>query len=218
MLNTQGRRILTDSSKTKKWLAYELHDRLLPWIHGARLHLSNVKTSPENQQQIEVANHCLRIASEEGRALIGLLESMEELENADLENLVRNYVQQARVLTETQQQELAIIEPFVGPAHLTAEESWAVYRIVQQAIQNAIQHAGPCQILIRSQTSGSGWKIMVSDTGIGFDTSVDKNAHHFGLISMEQRAESVGASLSLESTPGQGTHVELAINLSNRSE
>jgi signal transduction histidine kinase len=85
----------------------------------------------------------------------------------------------------------------------------AIVRIVREAVSNAVRHghAASVDILI-SEAEGSPL-LRVSDDGLGFDPDAVVDSGHYGLISMRERAEVIGASLAVQSKPGEGTTVEV---------
>lgn len=88
------------------------------------------------------------------------------------------------------------------------------YRIVQQAVENAISHARPQFINISGRLDASHIDLLVEDDGSGFDLQGPSlpdllRARHFGLASMNERAALIGAYLSVHSVPGEGTQVRL---------
>jgi signal transduction histidine kinase len=89
---------------------------------------------------------------------------------------------------------------------LEYETADAIIRIASEAILNAARHGGASSI--RVYLSPNGKLLRVRDDGDGFDVG-RLSGDGFGLVSMRERAASVGADLRLESTPGQGTTVEL---------
>jgi signal transduction histidine kinase len=96
-----------------------------------------------------------------------------------------------------------------------AEAELAVYRIVQQAGQNAIKHARAHTLTIRGQLEPGRMALCVEDDGQGFQTFARSELtsllvhQHFGLLNMYERAEAAGACLEFDSAPGQGTRVRL---------
>ena len=86
-------------------------------------------------------------------------------------------------------------------------------RIVQEATRNAIQHGGARQIDVRiSYLNPDGIRLQISDDGCGFN--LEEALHkvgHFGLVTMRERAERVGADLKMTSAPGQGAEVEVVV-------
>ena len=86
-----------------------------------------------------------------------------------------------------------------------------VLRIAQEALQNAVKHAHAHRIAARLQGS-DGILLEVVDDGVGFDPGADGiRSRRLGLTSMEERAERIGGSISIESTPGEGTTVRLEV-------
>ena len=199
-------------SEDDKWLAYELHDRLLPWIHGARMQLANLKVSSEDQTLLDIARHCLTMAAEEGRALIGFIESQASAALIDsLEMAVRKFVAVSLPLAQQGQQEIRITEGFRLGTGWTTRESWAILRIIQQAVQNAIQHAGPAVIELSGREESDKMIVEVRDSGRGFSTAQIPSGNHFGVSSMRERAEAIGAELEIQSGKDKGTIITLKV-------
>jgi len=88
----------------------------------------------------------------------------------------------------------------------------AVYRIVQEALGNAIRHAHPSYVAIRVVDDGSGVRIVVRDDGRGFDPTVARGG--FGLKRIRERVELFGGSLEIASAVNAGTEVRAAIPVS----
>lgn len=82
-------------------------------------------------------------------------------------------------------------------------------RIVREAITNAANHGHPSHVTVRLQHH-DGVRLLVEDDGCGFDTINDPRAGGFGLLSMQERATSIGAHFSVESKRSQGTRVQVA--------
>jgi signal transduction histidine kinase len=86
------------------------------------------------------------------------------------------------------------------------------YRIAQEALANVARHAGARKVRVawQSRTPGRG-RLVIADDGHGFDLEAGAPAGHFGLSNMKERAAAIGAELALDSAPGAGTRVELAL-------
>ncbi|HMJ37016.1 MAG TPA: GAF domain-containing sensor histidine kinase [Baekduia sp.] len=90
-----------------------------------------------------------------------------------------------------------------------------VLRIAQEAIANAVQHAGADHVSVRiaSATEPDGLRLSVADDGGGFDPAAPElRARRLGLTSMEERAARLGARLTIRSAPGAGTTVTLEVD------
>jgi signal transduction histidine kinase len=105
------------------------------------------------------------------------------------------------------------ILPFVD--RYPAEVELHLYRIIQQACVNAIKHSQAQKIILQGKLNSGLVDLMVKDDGIGFENSNPLDLgwllanKHFGLAGMYERAELIGAHLSLSSTPGKGTSVRV---------
>jgi signal transduction histidine kinase len=85
----------------------------------------------------------------------------------------------------------------------------AIVRIVREAVNNAVRHGHAASVgILFSEAEGSPL-LRVSDDGLGFDPDAVVDSGHYGLISMRERAEVIGASLAVQSKPGEGTTVEV---------
>jgi len=98
-----------------------------------------------------------------------------------------------------------------GEKRLPAEPELAFFRVSQEAISNAVRHGAP-PIGVRYRGGGSWAELEVDDSGQGVPAGAAEAAErsgHLGLISMRQRAESIGAELTIGRRPGGGTRVRL---------
>ena len=98
-----------------------------------------------------------------------------------------------------------------GGPRLPGELEATIYRLVQEATNNAIKHADPERISVTVSRVGDGVEVIVADDGRGFDT--DAVERSFGLVGMEERATLSGGSLQIESAPGRGTQVRAELRL-----
>jgi signal transduction histidine kinase len=89
----------------------------------------------------------------------------------------------------------------------------AIYRIMQEALNNVVKHAGACNVAIALDLQPDRTTLRVADDGAGFDLAVlePSNGRHLGLVSMRERAAEIGGSLDLHSYPGQGTEVVVVV-------
>jgi len=95
---------------------------------------------------------------------------------------------------------------------LQAAQDLAVYRVMQEALQNVHKHARASTVGLVWQRSATNWVLHVTDDGVGFDlVKAARRPKSVGLLSMRERAELIGGSLQIQSTPGQGTAVTLLL-------
>jgi signal transduction histidine kinase len=89
----------------------------------------------------------------------------------------------------------------------------AIYRVTEEAVRNAVTHAAAQRIDVRGMIAADSMEIEVRDDGRGLDRHAlerARKAGHAGLIAMRQRAEAIGARLSLRSEIGAGVSVIVA--------
>ncbi|HEY7598088.1 MAG TPA: GAF domain-containing sensor histidine kinase [Actinophytocola sp.] len=95
---------------------------------------------------------------------------------------------------------------------LTEARQQAVYRIAQEALHNALRHAGASRIDVKMVTDKGTVVLEVRDDGAGFEPrSAEGAGRRLGLTSMRERARSAGGRLDVASGPGRGTTVRLAV-------
>ena len=97
----------------------------------------------------------------------------------------------------------------LAAARFAPGERESVLRIIREALTNAVRHSHATRITL--SMGGAGERTLrVCDNGIGFDALTPTTADRgFGLTSMRERANSIGAVLAVRSTPGAGTTVEI---------
>ncbi len=91
-----------------------------------------------------------------------------------------------------------------------------LYRIAQEALNNALKHAAANSVTVRVQVDGKQAILEIEDDGIGFVSDAVKNCGGLGLISMQERAEQIGDVLTVVSAPGEGTKVKVTLNLKSK--
>jgi nitrate/nitrite-specific signal transduction histidine kinase len=98
------------------------------------------------------------------------------------------------------------------PAAISPAAEVQVVRIVQEALTNVRKHAASSEVYLSVEATEREARVRVRDNGVGFDLdSVQSGDATFGLQTMEERAASVGGRLSVRSSPGAGTTVEVVV-------
>jgi signal transduction histidine kinase len=81
----------------------------------------------------------------------------------------------------------------------------ALYRIVQEALNNVVRHAQATRADVLLKQRGDRIVAIVEDNGQGFDPESATGPKHLGLVGIQERAMALGGSLAIESNPGKGT-------------
>jgi two-component system, NarL family, sensor histidine kinase DegS len=106
-----------------------------------------------------------------------------------------------------------------GETGLEPAQELAIYRVMQEALQNVHKHAQASTVGIVWQKSKDQWLMHCTDDGVGFDiVKVARRQRSVGLLAMRERAELIGARLQVQSTPGQGTAVTLMLPTSKEGD
>lgn len=82
-----------------------------------------------------------------------------------------------------------------------------LYRIAQEALNNAAKHAHACCVMVSLSSTGQFIELTVRDNGTGFTAGAPRARRTFGVQGMQDRCISLGGTFSIDSTPGQGTTV-----------
>ena len=188
-------------------LARDLHDSVSQTLFSASLVAEVVpqlwnKDPSEGQRRLEELRQLTRGAVAETRALLMELRP-DTLTKVGLDDLLRQLAEavigRARLPVELRVE---------GQRSLPPDVQIALYRIAQEALNNAARHANPTRIDIDLHASVDNVKLRVKDDGRGFDPS-DVTPEHLGLGIMRERAERIGATLEIESRVDGGTQVSV---------
>lgn len=88
-----------------------------------------------------------------------------------------------------------------------------LYRIAEQALNNALKHAMAISVAVKMQGDGRRLAMEVVDDGCGFDLDAVKDKGGQGLMSMQERTEQIGGVLQIRTAPGQGTTVRVEVEM-----
>jgi PAS domain S-box-containing protein len=86
-----------------------------------------------------------------------------------------------------------------------------LFRVAQEALTNVVRHARATRVDVLAERRGDRVMVMIEDDGVGFDPDRVTGENHFGLLGMRERAEALGGTLTVESTPGAGTTVVVEV-------
>lgn len=191
-------------------LARELHDAVTQTLFSASL-IAEVLPDLWNID----AGEALRSTDELRQLTRGALAEMRalllELRPAAL--VQARYEDLLRQLTEAVmgRARLPVSLTVEGSRKLPPEVQVALYRIAQEALNNIVKYAKAGQVCIELHMSTLGLLLSIQDNGVGFDPSTVKPTS-MGLRIMNERAEGIGADLTVTTAPGKGTIIEVTWN------
>ena len=216
----QRQRLAAAEAERAKW-ARELHDETLQALGNLRLMLSSARRSGDSEAMgaaIGRALDQLEIDTVTLRALIT------ELRPAALDQLGLEPAL-AALLDRVRSQGLEIDADIdLGPGsgrsqtRLAAELETGIYRIVQEALTNAVKHgaATRASVEVVEEPDDGSVRVKIRDNGGGFDPGI--SIRGLGLLGMRERTDLLGGRLSIESAPGEGTAISVALPVQRRSE
>ena len=186
-------------------LAHNLHDAINQSLFSAGL-IAEVlprlweRDQEEARRSLEDLRRLTRGAMAEMRALLAELRpsTLTDAELGDLLRLLGN--------SFTGRTNIPARITVVGQGVLPADVQVAIYRICQEALNNVLKHAGSKKVEIFLQHGEKSIELTIRDDGKGFDPERTPSGH-YGLSMMRERAEGVGARLSITSRPGHGTQL-----------
>ncbi len=94
---------------------------------------------------------------------------------------------------------------------LAPDVEQSLYRITQEALENIAKHAKATRVRLSIEQNGGVLNLSISDNGRGFDALEKSDDDKFGMMGMRERAELLGAVLSVESQPGRGSTLNVRV-------
>lgn len=204
---------LNAAEEERRRISLELHDdasqRLAAILMRLRLARSLDDTEAKDAVLEEVRKELAEAADGLRRYAQGLRPpALDELGlGPAIESHVRHAAEAATAPVELHVEEIGRLE--------SPEAELALYRIVQEAITNALRHSSARRIEVRLASNGGAVIATVTDDGVGFDVeavlSSEDDAQGLGLFGMQERAEYVGGRVEIDSETGRGTTVRATV-------
>ena len=193
-------------------MAREIHDTLAQSFTGIIVHLGAAERSL-NRDSAQALSHMQTMRELAKTGLSEAKRSVEALrpqllEDGDLSSALTQIAQQMSSHTE-----INTALKVIGTAYpMPLEVENNLLRIGQEALTNAFKYSKANAIQIELIYEAEQIILHVKDNGEGFDSKSSCFIHGFGLLGMRERADRIGAILSVNSQPGKGTEVIVSIN------
>jgi two-component system sensor histidine kinase DegS len=213
------RRTVRLQEDERRRIAGDIHDAVSPLITGALYRVralllsdsgnghsqatSNGSGESEQTEGLVVTSELLEQSMDELHNVIFALRPP-DLDDVGLEAAVERYVHQINRTGLPSEMEVT------GEIRrLSPEVRLGIYRIIQEALHNALRHAHSDEALVKIEYRENELRASVRDNGSGFDIELAGRSMSLGLLSMRERAAAIGADLDIVSRPGAGTIVVL---------
>ncbi len=213
---------LQAAEEERQRIARELHDDLAQRLASALLRIRLALRPDAGDARTETLDELREEIAEAAESVRRIARGLRPpaLEEIGVVAAIRGHV---RSVSETTDTRIEVRDETPGGLvddALRDEGKLAVYRVVQEALGNAVRHSGADRIEVRLGVLDGHFLADVEDDGHGFDrTSVEAGDDGgLGLIGMEERAAIIGGELELDTGPGEGTRVRLKVPLTPDSD
>lgn len=202
-----GRKLIEAHEEERTWIARELHDDIAQRIAVLAVELERCgdqapRSLVDLHKNLTLVYQRVSDLGKDVQALSHRLHSS-KLEYLGLVSAAKSFChdlsEQRDVRIEFKYSEI--------PASLPKEISLCLFRVLQEALQNAVKHSTEHNFVVEMRGSNEGITLKVTDSGIGFDWQQVMSRRGLGLISMRERLRLVNGELSIQSAPGRGTVV-----------
>ena len=202
-------RLLSEEEALRGTLARELHDDI-----GQRLTAIKITLETATLRRQDTLDVARRESVRQIQDLLRHVSTSSNLQPPTIENGLAAAVE-ALVRKETQRAGITGTVDIPETSTVRDDAQMPCYRIVQEALTNAIRHAGARTIVVRATRVEAGVLLVVRDDGVGFDVDVAQRqglaGERLGLVGMRERAEGIGADLNIVSARGMGTEIRLVV-------
>ena len=210
-LSTISQQLIEAQEQERASIARELHDDVAQCVSLLAMQLRRLGNRTSLTEIREGIGAAVQKTTELGgkmRALSHRLHSP-DLEYVGLEAAAFAYCSE---LAEQHHGDIRLHSQNV-PRDLPREVSLCLFRIMQEALQNAIKHGGAQQFRVLLKGGNNEIELIVRDTGKGFEPAQVRKGHGLGLTSMRERLKPVNGTVSIESELGRGTTVHARVPL-----
>jgi PAS domain S-box-containing protein len=207
--------MIAGEERERKRIASEIHDDIGQMLTALKMRMEMIESSNRNSKQelVEIKEIIISIIRETRKICTELLPSVlnDFGLNAAVTDLLKTIDSSTALKTE--------LHYDMEDGLLTNLQETVVYRILQEAANNVVKHANAKNIVISMTSDVENIYIKVEDDGIGFKANLNalynqEELHStYGLISMKERADLLGAKFEIHSEIGKGTSIELDIPL-----
>ena len=210
LLGSLGRRLIEAHEQERAWIARELHDDINQRL--ALLAIELEKWRQSGPQSVDFSDHVEQARkhvfdiSKDIQALSHRLHSS-KLEYLGITTAAKSF---CRELSDQHNVRIDFSHSDI-PRNLPSDVSLALFRVLQEALQNAVKHSHAQDFKVELRGTPGEIYLTVTDEGTGFDPVEAMGSRGLGLISMRERLQLANGSMSIESAPGQGTIIRARV-------
>ena len=207
--------LMTAQEEERRRIARELHDDVTQRLATLGIELGLLQRTPSGAETFEPHGELSRLQAQ----VLHLSEDIRRLSHSlhpsilEYSNLAASLEMHCREFTDQH----GIAASFTArdvPDDIPRPVALALYRIAQESLRNVARHSGATVTSITlAGEGGTRLSMFVIDNGKGFDVGKAKASPGLGLVSIEERARHIGASVTIDSIPGAGTTLRIEVPL-----
>ena len=210
VLSDMSRKLLEAHEQERTRIARELHDDI-----NQRLALFAVELETLLKEHVDMGEVLHRVPEIRDQ-IVELSADVQalshELHPSKLEYLgaVAGIKSWCKEFSERQKVQIAFHSAEI-PRFLPREISLCLFRVLQESVHNAAKHSGANTIEVRLQADPGEIRLIIRDSGRGFDVNAAMQGHGLGLTSMQERVRLVNGNIVIQSTPMVGTTIDVRV-------
>ncbi|MGH8688797.1 MAG: MASE1 domain-containing protein [Burkholderiales bacterium] len=212
-LREMARRLVEVQEEERRSINRELHDRVGQNLSALQLNLGVLDTelsggvAPAQKLRLDDARALIESTSRQVRDV------MAELRPAALDEygLLAALRHHCAALSVRAGIAIEVVGEEPEPRLALAIET-ALFRVAQEALNNIVKHARARRAVLTLRAAPRLAKLTIADDGVGFDPARPAPGASYGIATMRERAAAVDARLRIDSVPGSGTRVEVAVD------
>ena len=198
--------------KERNRLARDLHDSVTQALYGVTLYSEAAARQLLSGETDMVADHLFEIRTTAQESLREMRLLIFELRLPALRSEGLAAALQARLESVESRVGLDTMFRVEGDSKLTPDVEEGLYRIAQEALNNTLKHAHASSVSVVLHHNDRLVSIHIEDDGVGFDPAEARVQSGFGLKGMEERVARLGGKLVVQSSPGEGTRIEVEVS------
>jgi len=206
-LSALSSRLMHAQEEERKRISRELHDDLGQILTAIHLDLQRVLKSQGRTKRNTLLKEVLQKSSEARGRLLEILSLLRPgiLDDLGIREAIEQYVSEFISRTGISVDLLLSC----SSKEIPSEAATALYRILQEALNNVSRHAGASMVAISLSAKENRILLSIRDNGAGFDrSSLEKS---LGITGMKERALLLGGDFQLDSSPGKGTEIRVVL-------
>lgn len=209
-----GLKIIEAQEEERRRLSREIHDGPAQMLANVIVRSDIVervfreKGPDETFSEIQSLKKMVRSALYEVRRIIYDLRPM-ALDDLGLVPTLRKYL---RTIEEYHNYSKILFVNIGQERRLPTKYEVALFRLIQESVQNALKHAEACEIKVKLEITNQAVTVLIRDNGVGFDLN-QKKPDSFGMIGMRERVDLLNGEITFNSIIGKGTSVNISVPL-----